>query len=121
MGNDSTVFDEGVEMNADEQYVREHWQHITYREPFVLFGSLSGDGMYDDKTCIGWMAAAEFTRAHKAKVADVEEEIALIESWLPAIMGTSDMTGATWRRILVARQAALAELRRGMVVKEEKR
>ena len=119
MGNDSTVFDEGVEMNADEQYVREHWQHITYREPFVLFGSLSGDGMYDDKTCIGWMAAAEFTRKRLDEIADVKKEIAAVEQSMCSDPSCEHCMA--FNRVKVRLQAVLAELQRGMVVKEETR
>lgn len=57
-----------------------------------------------------WLAAYQFTLEHQQKIADVEEEIALL--WGSILLGDREI--AIMDRIVAARKYHLAELRRGV-------
>jgi hypothetical protein len=59
-------------------------------------------------------ASRAFTEERLRRIAEVAEDIILLESWRPAVMTCSDMTGVQFDRILAEKEAALAELKKGM-------
>lgn len=104
-----------AEMSENENYVRARWERIRasdYRiviyfgEPDFLSDCHMFSG-YHDK----WSEARLYTEHREREIAEVEEEIEIIE----AIVGLyASHGGNKFRRILAREQAVLAELRRGM-------
>ena len=69
----------------------------------------------EDWTYKHWLAAAEYTIRHQKKIDDVKEEITDLKATVLMAASTGQTKRETInRRILAARQAALAELQRGM-------
>jgi hypothetical protein len=96
-------------MTEQEKLVRETWETV-YEYQTLSGQDLVAHGPYTSYT---WAAAAEYTRERLEQIRLVEEEIL----WLGAAFNSE---WSYWKekplreRILAARQAALAELKRGM-------
>jgi hypothetical protein len=112
-----------VSVNEDERIVRGAWKeefiYISFGAVFLCVGQCG-------VSLPSIRAAAEFTIQHQKKIDDVKEEIEELKArvdgcneTLPRLL-TDLMKKETmrklriWKRILAARQAALAELQRGM-------
>lgn len=122
-------------MNSDEQFVREHWQHVHYADTalsvlagphYVIIGGYSYGPLkfaaYRHTAAEAWQAAREFTEMRLEEIRQTEEEIDVIREGI-TLAGENEEDnkryGNPFRRILADEQAALADLRRGM--KEEGR
>lgn len=115
-------------MTKDERIVREAWEEITFKHPDeVIFWTKPGTLIVNTDR-VGnpdWRASAEATIQRQKKIDDVKEEIEELKArvdgcneTLPRLL-TDLMKKETmrklriWKRILAARQAALADLQRG--------
>lgn len=98
---------------AKREYVERFWSRVivcdgsyrNYDRGTVLI-NWANHRFYD---FVDWDAAYVFTKERERKIAEIEEEIAVI-SCLKVTVGDWD----TWQRILAREQAALQEVRRGM-------
>jgi len=122
--------------NTDEEYLKERWvQH-----PLICQELKGGFPIFGQVRAKHWQAARAFTEAREEEIRQVEEEIALLESFAPVIdrdaldawAGIDEDPGddtihdyeplavenakfqVRMQRILAREQAALAELKRGM-------
>jgi len=96
----------------DERIVREAWKeefiYISYGAVFLCIGQCG-------VSLPSIRAAAEFTIQRQKKIDDVKEEITDLKATVLMAASTGQTKRETInRRILAARQAALAELQRGM-------
>ena len=99
-------------MTEDERIVREAWKeefiYISFGAVFLCVGQCG-------VSLPSIRAAAEFTIRHQKKIDDVKEEIIDLKATVLMAASTGQTKRETInRRILAARQAALAELQRGM-------
>lgn len=112
---------------TDEEYVRAHWVSLVarttddYRGPYDLKLFRDAEPIVGRTRAIVWALAAEFTSNRLEQIRQIEEEIREAEHKLKqqSVCGVS-MSGPTpkeqiWKRILAREQAALAELKRGML------
>lgn len=95
-----------------EQYARERWDSVEWTmgpNPWTLRISMARyfDGTQDQ--C--WLAAAEYTRAHEQKIAEVWDEIDFL-NFAFSVQDRNEDRGIV-ERILAREQAALDELLRG--------
>lgn len=129
---------------SDEEFVRRHiagdvkaWNDFVIAEDFWKVQALWVHGipsalgvfvcLHGDEL-MAWAAAAEFTRERLEQIRQIREEIALLEiarenaagelffsplMWSQGQLARTIRT-ARWSRILMARQDALTELKRGM-------
>lgn len=117
-------------MTQDEEFVREHWKHISYHEPFVRIDQIEADH-YDDRTCVGWEDAAAFTRERLEQIRQLEADVALVDgifkSAVRIVKGQINydhyisfvpeqvVECVRLQRILAREQAVLSDLKRGMI------
>lgn len=100
-------------MTADEKYVRERWEGVVCVNHACLSGqwisadtcALSG---FSDNEAQAWKTAREFTEQRAEEIRLVEQEIQVLHT---LIKFTAEKYAVN--RVIIARQAALAELRRG--------
>lgn len=137
-------------MTEDEKFVREQWADVALWDRQMLYGNkeqfwevelVIAPGSFSrhckPTQAEAWSAAAEFTRTRLQQIRDVEEEIAWLGKNLPrpprARPGESmsealrservaayERDKPTAVRVLDREQAALAELKRGLRVAEER-
>jgi hypothetical protein len=96
-------------MTEDEKYVRAHID-----TPWPIFDQWPS--VFIEWTAADYKQAAKVLRTRQAQIRDVEEEIALMEFVSSVQDADNDIEAA--KRILAARQAALADLKRGLRVAE---
>lgn len=83
-----------TELMDDEAYVRQRWEENFLRQKWIQ-PYMPSNGCVD-----GWKKLKSFTENREGKIAEIEEEIQVIEQVLESI--------------LTRLQAALCELQRGM-------
>lgn len=113
-------------MNADEEYVRARWNVYAWKseegEYFVdlLHSGSEKHGAYTFPAATeaeAWSATRAFTEQREREIAEVQEEIAILNEGVELAASTDAderKYGIPFKRILVVEQARLAELRRGM-------
>jgi phage terminase Nu1 subunit (DNA packaging protein) len=87
----------------EEAYVRARWIRVTNHGAYIVIRNVF---RFCSESFIDWHAAYLFTVQREAEIADVKEEIELLES----------LSITDYRRgiaILAREQAALAELKKG--------
>ena len=116
---------------TDEEYVRARWQLVaavpTVVNGYVVCAGLSADRqtvlrlwrgpLHECTEAEAWSAARAFTENLERDIAEVQEEIAILNEGVELAASTDAderKYGIPFKRILARLQAVLAELRRGM-------
>ena len=110
---------------TDEKYLRDRWERIALewgtlerkRYVWVFAGGMFIPLRGFKTEAEAWSAARAFTEQREREIAEVEEEIAILNEGVELAASTDAderKYGIPFKRILARLQAVLAELRRGM-------